>query len=317
MAMNDKLQSLLQVFVDKLARLTRADSCDIYLLDRPENKLVLRATKGPYEKLVGKANYHIGEGLTGRIAQVQETLFAHGQRLISEYPAWRGKYNRQNSPSAFLGIPILDGEVLLGVLKAEWYRDREISESVMQAVSSLAAELAVELRKHFANLEEPTTDERIYKADVVRLDLVAGVNQEVLEYLKRHPEAIHELNPLRFEELIAELLRKDGWTVDLTLPTRDGGFDILALRNVDGIDVQLLAQAKKYRPDRPVGVSAIRELYAVKLRRHATKALLATTSYVTAPAKKEFADVIPWEIQFKEFEDLVSWLSKSKGATGT
>jgi hypothetical protein len=70
----------------------------------------------------------------------------------------------------------------------------------------------------------------------------------------------------------------------------------------------LLAEAKKYRPDRPVGVGAIRQLWAVKQRHHASKALLATTSYVTAPAKAEFQDVIPYELELKGFKELVAWL---------
>jgi restriction system protein len=38
-------------------------------------------------------------------------------------------------------------------------------------------------------------------------------------------------------ELIAELLASYGWTVDLTKQTRDGGYDIFALRK-DALGVQ-------------------------------------------------------------------------------
>jgi HJR/Mrr/RecB family endonuclease len=131
-------------------------------------------------------------------------------------------------------------------------------------------------------------------------------------YLRKHPEAMRSLDPVQFEHLVARLLEEDGWAVEMTLQSRDGGYDMLAVRNAGGIGVQLLVQAKRYRRDRPVGVGVVRELYAVKLRHHATKALLATTSHVSAPAKSEFRDVIPWEIELKEYEDLVSWIGKHR-----
>ena len=85
-------------------------------------------------------------------------------------------------------------------------------------------------------------------------------------------------------------------------------YDVLAIRSVSGVAIQLLVQAKKFAPNRAVGVSAIRELYAVKQRKHASKAMLATTSYVSDVARREFYDVIPWELELKEYDDLVAWL---------
>lgn len=49
--------------------------------------------------------------------------------------------------------------------------------------------------------------------------------------------------------------------------------------------VLLLVEAKKYRPDFPVGVDIVRSLHDVKIRNKATTAMRATTWYVTRYAK--------------------------------
>ena len=187
---------------------------------------------------------------------------------------------------------------------------RNFSDEDASVLSEIAAQVALALEKFTPVTEKENLQEPIYKTELIRIELIAAINQEVINYLGRNPEALYKLDAIRFEELIAELLKRDGWSVDLTLPTRDGGYDIIAVSKMGDIPVQLLAQAKRYRADRPVGVSAIRELYAVKQRRHASKALLATTSYVSAPAKREFADVIPWELDFSEYTDLTGWLKR-------
>lgn len=60
---------------------------------------------------------------------------------------------------------------------------------------------------------------------------VATVNDELVHHLARHPELLYELNPRRFEELVAELLKAQGFEPTLTPQTRDGGCDIRAARS--------------------------------------------------------------------------------------
>lgn len=57
------------------------------------------------------------------------------------------------------------------------------------------------------------------------------INYELLARLKNNPEILRELSPRQFEELIADLLYRQGYKVDLTPSTRDGGLDMYAARS--------------------------------------------------------------------------------------
>ena len=45
------------------------------------------------------------------------------------------------------------------------------------------------------------------------------------------PDRLHELHPRRFEELVAELLAREGLDVELTPASKHGGRDVLAYAN--------------------------------------------------------------------------------------
>jgi hypothetical protein len=144
------------------------------------------------------------------------------------------------------------------------------------------------------------------------IEVVRFVDQELVRQLSNEPRDLHRLPPRKFEELIAELFRDRGWSVELTKQTRDGGSDIIAVRGDIGSHVKMLIEAKRYSPDRPIGVGLVRQLYAVRQLRHASKAMLATTSYFSPDAYKEFAEVIPWELELDDYDQILKWL-KSYG----
>ena len=114
---------------------------------------------------------------------------------------------------------------------------------------------------------------------------VQAVSDELLEYLVRNPRALYELRPRQFEELIAHILEKFGWEIELTPETRDGGYDILAVsKNVDGSNLRtsFVIECKKYHPERKVGIAVARQLLHVKAERGASHAIIATTSDFTS-----------------------------------
>jgi hypothetical protein len=145
------------------------------------------------------------------------------------------------------------------------------------------------------------------------IEVVRFVDQEVVRRLAKEPRDLHCLPPRKFEELIAELFRDRGWSVELTKQTRDGGSDIIAVRGDVGSHVKMLIEAKRYSPDRPVGVGLVRQLYAVRQLRHASKAVLATTSYFSPDACKEFAEFIPWELELDDYDQILRWLKSYRG----
>ena len=141
------------------------------------------------------------------------------------------------------------------------------------------------------------------------IEIVRFVDQELVKRLARQPRDLYRLAPRDFEKLIAELFRDKGWTVDLTKQTRDGGSDIIAVRCDMGAHIQMLIEAKRYGPDKTIGVGIVRQLYAVRQLRHASKAILATTSHFSPDVFREFASVMPWELELSDYNEILKWLN--------
>ena len=133
---------------------------------------------------------------------------------------------------------------------------------------------------------------------------------EICRYLSKHPDFLHMMDPRAFEKLVAEFFRSHGWNVELTARTRDGGYDIIAVRRSIPTNIKVLVEAKRFKPDRPVGINLVRALYGVRSIRTASQVVLATSSYVSRPAKREFSRVIPWELDFIERDKILNWCKR-------
>lgn len=136
-------------------------------------------------------------------------------------------------------------------------------------------------------------------------------NDQLIEHLRRQPCDLHKLAPRRFEELVAHLLEDMGWEVSLTKQTRDGGRDILAFLDAEVGRLLCLVEAKRYSPERPVGVELVRNLYGALSDEQASLALLVTTSYFS-PDAREFQRRHIYQLSLREYQDVVGWLMKCK-----
>jgi hypothetical protein len=134
------------------------------------------------------------------------------------------------------------------------------------------------------------------------------VSKQLMCEIARHPKILQTIERRRFEELIAELFHGFGYDVELTGRTRDGGKDIIAVKNVDSINLRYLIECKRPEPGNPVAVSTIRELLGVKADDPATKALLVTTTDFTADARALIQRHC-WHLEGKIYNDIVSWIN--------
>ena len=140
---------------------------------------------------------------------------------------------------------------------------------------------------------------------------VRGVSDDVIRHLAAHPELLYDLAPRKFEELVGELLYRDGYEVTLTPRSRDGGVDIYAAQN-DGLGTFLfLVQCKRHAPHRPVTVETIRELAGLIHSQHATAGVVVTTSRFTRDARA-FGDQLKFQMSLRGYLELQQWLLRSK-----
>lgn len=122
-------------------------------------------------------------------------------------------------------------------------------------------------------------------------------------------EAVYNISPREFEELVAEVFAQRGYNVEITQATRDGGCDIIATKNIDGLPYMILIECKRYDRRNHVGVQLVRSLLGVQTDRKANKAVLVTSSSFMKNAK-DFAERQQHLISLVDFEDLMQMIEQ-------
>lgn len=99
--------------------------------------------------------------------------------------------------------------------------------------------------------------------------------------------SINDLDGHEFEELVSELLKKMGFSVERKSLSGDNGVDIIAFSQQAIIGGKYIIQCKRW--NQLVGEPVIRDLYGTILNEHAIKGILITTSSFSDKAMA-FAD---------------------------
>jgi restriction system protein len=126
--------------------------------------------------------------------------------------------------------------------------------------------------------------------------------------LLRQGRLLSDLPWRKFEELIGQLLEAEGWSVEVTKPTKDGGVDVLAQKDDPTIgSIRSLWQAKKYGPKRNVRLCEVRELGGILEIDRATKGVIVTTSRLTKDAL-EWIRRDKYRLDYKDAGKMETWI---------
>lgn len=130
----------------------------------------------------------------------------------------------------------------------------------------------------------------------------------MLRAVSSKPEDLYRLTPRRFEELVAHMFEKFGYEVSLTPQSRDGGYDVSAVRKAE-TETRVLIECKRYTPPNKVGRPTVQRLMGVLGDRsvQATMGIVATTSSFTRDAEG-FIDDNRWKLQGRDFAGIVAWM---------
>lgn len=138
-----------------------------------------------------------------------------------------------------------------------------------------------------------------------------SVTDRLIEELQRRPEGIYDLDPRKFEELLADLLTDQGMEVQLTQETRDGGVDIIAEYDTPAGRILCLVDAKRYRRDRTIGVGLVRQLHGTLSDHKATTAMMITTSRYSRDAQA-YQQRQKWQLSLRDYNDVIEMLGQYK-----
>lgn len=136
---------------------------------------------------------------------------------------------------------------------------------------------------------------------------VGFINYRLLNDDRQNPSLLYAIEPREFELLVAELLSEQGFEVDVTRQSRDGGVDIWIAENRSIGSFKYLVECKKFSPEKKVGVKIVREVFGTLQASLATAGLIVTTSYFTHDAK-EFAEQVRYKLSLRDYVDIRKWL---------
>jgi uncharacterized membrane-anchored protein YhcB (DUF1043 family) len=153
------------------------------------------------------------------------------------------------------------------------------------------------------------SDEKIVIPSNRALILVtAQISDLLLAQFVRHPEELTQMPSRKFEELVAGLFEGFGYEVELTAQTRDGGYDIVAVRHAE-MTTRSLIECKRHSPNNKVGVGVVRQLRGVVASSKATNGIVATTATFTRNAERFIAEN-EWLIEGRSINHVVEWINR-------
>jgi restriction system protein len=213
---------------------------------------------------------------------------------------------------------LLEGTTITGLLKetVELHAMRWREDPSIQMVLSARAEQVGEARletqpNHFSGsavLGPDGSPLRPTDSGFQRIEAtVQAVNVELLDRLATDPALLRDLHWRDFEQLIAELFTRDGFSVQLTPSSGDGGVDLYAARRSGLGSLLYVVQCKQWAADRPVGPDVVLALKGAIDRDRASAGVVATTSYFTEGARREQRD-LRWRVSLQGASDLRRWL---------
>lgn len=167
--LQETLDSIVAVVSDRMG----TEVCSIYILDQQKRRLTLCATMGLDQESVGKVSMGTGEGLTGLVIERMKPVM-----VVNALAHPRYKYfpeTHEERFHSFLGVPLIEKKMPLGVLVVQTSRRREFSRDeirLLRTISTHASSIIVQARL----------------ADSLR-----SKEQERKEYRKRMVDAMRKL----------------------------------------------------------------------------------------------------------------------------
>lgn len=227
---------------------------------------------------------------------------------------WQVRSLRQPETRRSLEFIVVDREVAL-VGGGEHLSNRSVNRRVedSQTIDSLvrlyrglwhqAAERAGEVLLY----ENPVVTAAPIVANAIAA-IPTPVWRGLLKSLSMDPRRLFDLTPRQFEELVAVLLRDQGFEVELTRFSKDGGKDLIVASPTKLGSFLYFVQCKHFGPGHRVGVKPVRELYGVVEHERATAGLVVTTSSFTRGAR-QFQMPVERRLSLHDYESLLGWLS--------
>lgn len=109
------LDEMLGEIVGLTVQVTACDACLVYLIERENNEIVLRASQVPHQVDLGNIRLKVGEGITGWVVEHRSVVAlpanASADRRFKKFQALV-----EDTYEAFLSVPLVSGGDIIGVI---------------------------------------------------------------------------------------------------------------------------------------------------------------------------------------------------------
>jgi restriction system protein len=134
---------------------------------------------------------------------------------------------------------------------------------------------------------------------------------DIMELIQRDPDSTYQIDPRKWEELIAGAYDRQGFEVILTPQSGDRGRDVIATRSDVG-SIRIFDQVKRYKPGHVVTLEEVAAMVGtIDVARNVSKGVVTTTSKF-APRifeNPEITRLMPYRLELRDREQLLSWLA--------
>ncbi len=139
-AATQRPDELLELIIRETTSAIGVDVCSLYLLAQPGRELLLTATNGLNENMVGKVTMKVGEGITGWVAESRRAAVVPD---VSKEPHWKWVPGLDEDRfHSMASVPIESGPRLVGVLNVQSTERREFNSGDIDFLRAIAGQVA-------------------------------------------------------------------------------------------------------------------------------------------------------------------------------
>jgi phosphotransferase system enzyme I (PtsP) len=134
------LQETLDHIVATVAERMQTEVCSLYIFDRKNNRLTLWATMGLDPESVGKVSMGTSEGLTGLVIERMRPVMVEDTLAHPRYKYFPETHEEHFH--SFLGVPIIEKRMPLGVLVVQTSRRRKFSRDEIRLLTTISTQVS-------------------------------------------------------------------------------------------------------------------------------------------------------------------------------
>ena len=137
------------------------------------------------------------------------------------------------------------------------------------------------------------------------------IHHELFEYFQNNPDHFSKLTGWDFQVLIYEVLRNQGFRVELGPRSGDGGIDLRMYQRDPIGDILTAVQVKRYHPNRKIKLEAIQALHGATVAERMDSSMFITTSNYL-PSSRRFAARKNVSMALCTSTDILEWCKQAK-----